>query len=74
MNPQTRCHHLAMRISPSRQTELHKLQIWGYHILIYESQERHMSVTQDLYNWREHKYVSHMNNMYKYTKIDYMPR
>ena len=40
----------------------------------YVSQERHMSVTQDLYNWREHKYVSHINNMYKYTKIDYMLR
>ena len=70
MTPETRCHDLTMRIYPSRQTELHKLQIWGP----YVSQERHMSVTLHLYNWREHKYVSHNNNMYKYTKIDYMLR
>ena len=62
MNPQTRCHHLAMRISPSRQTELQNCRYGAVCKL------RHMSVTQHLYNWREHKYASHMNKMYKYTK------
>ena len=42
MNPQTRCHHLAMRISPSRQTELHKLQIWG-----------HMKAKKDICQWHK---------------------